>query len=938
MSDETKRGEKGEAQNKYQQQAARVEQEAAGHAAGMDQDQLDDLVASADTGGRSPGGLTNKFILGVALFWSLFQLWIASPLPFMLRIGVFNDTETRSIHLALAIFLAYLVYPATKSMGQTILAVAVPVILGSLYIFGADPGELPIWMTVIFVAAIVAAILLGSPKDRIPLHEWALALVAAFCALYLFTNYTALSDRPGAPIQQDIIIGAIGLIVLLEAARRSLGPALMIVATTFLVYTFLGRYMPSIIAHKGNGLSEVINHHWVTTEGVFGIALGVSSGFVFLFVLFGALLDKAGAGNYFIQVAFSLMGHMRGGPAKAAVVSSGMTGLISGSSIANVVTTGTFTIPLMKRVGFSSERAGAVEVASSVNGQIMPPVMGAAAFLMVEYVGIPYFEVVKHAFLPALISYIALVYIVHLEAMKAGMEGLPRAVEPKPWVRRIVGFLFGVLLLCVVSFAVYYGIGWIRPTFGASASWIIAALLLAAYIALIAFGARYPELELDDPNEPVLQLPIPGPTIKSGLHFILPVVVLVWALMVERLSPGLSAFYASTFMIFILLTQRPLFALFRGVGTFGGEAVRGFYELIEGLIAGARNMIGIGIATATAGIIVGAVSQTGVGSALAEVVEVLSGGHILAILFLTAVLSLILGMGLPTTANYIVVSALLAPVIVTLGQQNGLIVPLIAVHLFVFYFGIMADVTPPVGLASFAAAAVSGGDPIKTGFIAFFYSLRTAALPFLFIFNTDLLLINVGWIQGIFTFIVATIAMLIFAAATQGYFLTKSRIWESLALLLVAFTLFRPGFWMDMVSPPFVEKAPTAITEAAGNVPQGGDLRLQVAGINDLGDPLTFTALLSLPDGDDGAKRLEDAGITLRTEGEKVFIDDVAFDSVAATAGLDWDQEVLIVREPISQPSRFLMFIPALIVFWLIIMAQRRRKEVTPETGSAAAA
>ncbi|MHA1190462.1 MAG: DUF3394 domain-containing protein, partial [Alphaproteobacteria bacterium] len=396
--------------------------------------------------------------------------------------------------------------------------------------------------------------------------------------------------------------------------------------------------------------------------------------------------------------------------------------------------------------------------------------------------------------------------------------------------------------------------------------------------------------------------------------------------MVERLSPGLSAFYASAFMIFILLTQRPLFAMFRGGSSFVREVVRGFYELIEGLIAGARNMIGIGIATATAGVIVGAVSQTGVGSALAEVVEVLSGGHILAILFLTAILSLILGMGLPTTANYIVVSALLAPVIVTLGQQNGLIVPLIAVHLFVFYFGIMADVTPPVGLASFAAAAVSGGDPIRTGFIAFFYSLRTAALPFLFIFNTDLLLINVGWIQGIFTFIIASIALLIFAAATQGYFLTKSRIWESTALLLVAFTLFRPGFWMDMIAPPFVEKAPTAIVEAAGNVPQGGDLRLQVAGINDLGDPLTFVALLSLPDGDDGAKRLEDAGITLRTDGDKVFIDDVAFDSIAATAGLDWDQEVLIVREPIPQPSRFLMFIPALIVFGLIIMAQRRRQ------------
>jgi TRAP transporter 4TM/12TM fusion protein len=496
-----------------------------------------------------------------------------------------------------------------------------------------------------------------------------------------------------------------------------------------------------------------------------------------------------------------------------------MTGLISGSSIANVVTTGTFTIPLMKRVGFSAEKAGAVEVASSVNGQIMPPVMGAAAFLMVEYVGIPYFEVVKHAFLPALISYIALVYIVHLEALKAGMEGLPRAYTPGPIMQRIIMFAFGVVVLCAVSFAVYYGIGWIRPAFGEAASWIIAVLLVAVYVALIAFGARYPALRMEDPNQPVTSLPLPGPTIKAGLHFILPVVVLVWALMVERLSPGLSAFWGAVFMIFILLTQRPLFAFFRKAGDVGDEIKAGFTDLLEGMVAGARNMIGIGIATATAGIIVGAVSQTGVGSALAEVVEVLSGGNILAILFLTAILSLILGMGLPTTANYIVVSALLAPVIVTLAQQNGLIVPLIAVHLFVFYFGIMADVTPPVGLASFAAAAVSGGDPIKTGFVAFFYSLRTAALPFLFIFNNQLLLIDVGWAEGILVFIVATIAMLVFAAATQGWFFDRLKVWEIPLLLLIAFSLFRPGFWMDRIVAPFNDVAPAEIVGAAAEQP-----------------------------------------------------------------------------------------------------------------------
>ena len=447
---------------------------------------------------------------------------------------------------------------------------------------------------------------------------------------------------------------------------------------------------------------------------------------------------------------------MRGGPAKAAVVSSAMTGLISGSSIANVVTTGTFTIPLMKKVGFSAEKAGAVETASSVNGQIMPPVMGAAAFLMVEYVGIPYFEVVKHAFVPAVISYIALVYIVHLEAMKAGMEGMERAYVPKPWIQRLLGMAIGVVVICLISFGVYYGMSWIRVEMPEHAGWAVFCLLTAVYVGLLWYSTRFPTPSMADLDRPGAKLPLPGPTVKSGLHFILPVIVLVWALMVDRLSPGLSAFWATAYLIFILLTQRPLTALMTGRGgRLAAEVSTGFIELVEGLIAGARNMIGIGIATATAGIIVGAVSQTGIGSALADVVEVLSQGNLLAILFLTAILSLILGMGLPTTANYIVVQALLAPVIVTLGQQNGLIVPLIAVHLFVFYFGIMADVTPPVGLASFAAAAVSGGDPIKTGFIAFFYSLRTAALPFLFIFNTDLLLINTTWAQGVFVFIVA---------------------------------------------------------------------------------------------------------------------------------------------------------------------------------------
>ena len=551
-----------------QQQAAAVENEAAGRG-GLSQAELDELVASSDTGSRGSTGPVGAFIAIVALAWSLFQIWIASPIPFMLGFGVFNDTEARSIHLAFAIFLAFAAFPAARTRIQLALGVGVPLILGTLFFISAKAGT-PVWWIPIVSLALVAAILLGSPKDRIPAWEWALAVLGAATALYLYVYYKDISSRVGAPILQDFVVSVIGLMILLEATRRALGPALMIVATVFLVYTVLGPYMPEIIAHKGNNLSEIVNHQWITTEGVFGIALGVSTSFVFLFVLFGSLLDKAGAGNYFIQVAFSLMGHMRGGPAKAAVVSSAMTGLISGSSIANVVTTGTFTIPLMKKVGFSAEKAGAVEVASSVNGQIMPPVMGAAAFLMVEYVGIPYFDVVRHAFVPAVISYIALVYIVHLEAMKAGMEGLPRAYTPKPIVQRLIGIAFTIAVICAVSLAVYYGMGWIRPTFPSAAGYIVFAFLSAVYVGLLWIASKEEPLHLDDPNAPVTALPLPGPTIRAGLHYILPVVVLVWALMVDRLSPGLSAFWATAYMVFILLTQRPLMAILRGEGDLGG--------------------------------------------------------------------------------------------------------------------------------------------------------------------------------------------------------------------------------------------------------------------------------------------------------------------------------------------------------------------------------
>ncbi|WP_323891448.1 TRAP transporter permease [Aeromonas caviae] len=838
----------------------------------------EELIAQ-DVGARLPVGPMSWIIAGLALIWSLFQLWIASPLPFSLGIGVLNDTETRSIHLAFAILLAYLVFPAMRS----------------------------------------------SPRDRVPLADIALGLVGAAVASYLFVMYQELAQRPGNLTTMDFAVACVGIPLLLEAARRALGPALAVIAIVFLAYSLAGPWMPSLLAHRGVSLHALANHQWITTEGVFGIALGVSTSFVFLFVLFGALLERAGAGHYFIQLAFSLLGHLRGGPAKAAVVASALTGVISGSSIANVVTTGTFTIPMMKRVGFSKEKAGAVEVASSVNGQIMPPVMGAAAFLMVEYVGIPYVEIIKHAFLPAAISYIALLYIVHLEALKLGMQPIGNR-QPRPWLRRLTGFAFGAALISGLSMAVYYGLGWLKPVLGDYALPGISVLLAVAYLGLLKIAASNAPLPAEDPDKPLDELPETRAVLLSGLHFLLPVVVLVWCLMVERLSPGLSAFWGSVMLIIILLTQRPLLNWLRTDGKHDyGSFTDGVVDLREGLIAGARNMIGIGIATATAGIIVGAVSQTGVGLVLADLVEFLSMGNLLLMLILTALLSLILGMGLPTTANYIVVSSLLAPVIVTLGQQNGLIVPLIAVHLFVFYFGIMADVTPPVGLASFAAAAVSKGDPIKTGITAFYYSLRTAALPFLFIFNTDLLLINVDFSHGVLIFFVATIAMLIFAAATQGFFLVKSRWYESVLLLLVAFTLFRPGFWMDLLHDPYRDTAPAELVQTMGQVEAESTLRLRMEGEDAVGKLRRFTVLLPVPDGASGEDRLTKLGIQTYEQDGKILIDTVTFGSQAADLGLEMDQQILSVKAPTERWPKELMWLPGFLLFGGVVWLQRRR-------------
>ncbi|QUX97686.1 C4-dicarboxylate ABC transporter [Marinomonas sp. CT5] len=840
---------------------------------------LDELVSSNDMGGRKPKGFQLKIILVVAFVWALFQLWIASPFPYLLETDLlrWNSNQARSIHLSFAIFLVFLSFP-----------------------FGSK-----------------------SPIDRIPATDWCIAILASLCTSYYLVEYNSIATRVGAPILQDVIVACIGIPLLFEAARRSLGITLPLIATIFLLYNFFGNYMPEMIAHKGFNLYEVVNHQWITTEGVFGIALGVSTDFVFLFVLFGALLDKAGAGNYFIQLAFSCLGHFRGGPAKAAVVASGLTGLISGSSIANVVTTGTFTIPMMKKVGFSAEKAGAVEVASSVNGQIMPPVMGAAAFLMVEYVGISYLDVIKHAFLPALISYIGLVYIVHLEALKANMQGLPRKSSNVSFIRKLSSFLFGFLAICVISAVVYFGLGWIKQLAGDDSIFIISALVILGYVGLLYLGSQSPKLD-DSTDQDLSELPSPGVIFQSGIYYLLPVVVLVWCLMIERLSPGLSAFWAALLTIFMILTKPYLEGVFRKETDV--KVFQGVKDLFDGMVSGSRNMASISIATATAGVIVGVVSQTSVGAVLADVVEALSFGNITLMLVLVAILCMILGMGLPTTANYIVVSSLMANVIVEVGASNGLVVPLIAVHLFVFYFGLMADVTPPVGLASFAAAAVSGGKPIGTGIIAFKYALRTALLPFLFIFNSDLLLINVGVAQGIFIFVIATLAMLIFTAATQGYLIVKSKWWESALLLLIAFSIFRPGFWIDKVVESHHYVAMSDFIEQGNMIQSGAPLRIHVTEEDYSGKPANSTHMLIARESGNINTIFEHAGLNLYITDSAVEVDSVDIGSDAYEAGFEAFQVIKGIDVSNDQPSKLFVYIPSLLLFCGVIVLQRRRK------------
>jgi TRAP transporter 4TM/12TM fusion protein len=537
--------------------------------------------------------------------------------------------------------------------------------------------------------------------------------------------------------------------------------------------------------------------------------------------------------------------------------------------------------------------------------------------------------VIKHAFLPAIISYIALVYIVHLEACKMGLKGMEKPVT-KTVAGKLMSFVFTVLTLIIIGGGTYYGIGWIKTVAGDAAVYFVGLLIVAAYVGLIWLACQVPELEY---THEITELPKLRETAQAGYYYLLPIVVLMWCLTVERLSPALSAYYATVVLIFIVLTQRPLKGIIRKNSAPEFAFKMGWDNLIAGMVAGARNMIGIGVATAAAGIVVGTVTLTGIGLVMTAFVEFISGGNLLLILLFTAVISLLLGMGLPTTANYIVVSTLMAPVIVNLGALNGLVVPLVAVHLFVFYFGILADDTPPVGLAAFAAAGISGGDPIRTGIQGFTYDICTAVLPFFFIFNTELLMIGIqNWVHLTIVIASAVAAMLIFGAATQGYWLTKSRFYESLALLLVTFTLLRPGFFWDKIYEPYHEEPGTYLMEAMEKQDENTMIRLVIKGETLNGEE--FTKALMLPVGKEGPpeERLREVGFEVIEDDGKVIVDNIMFGSNAERMGIDFDQEILTVMVETDRPPKQLMFFPALALLGLIYFLQKRRQ--TPEEAS----
>ncbi len=751
-------------------------------------------------------GLHLKIVAAIAIIWSLFQLWYASPFPFLFNIGMFKGLPARAIHLGFALLLAFLIFPISRS-------------------------------------------------KKISIIDVLISIIGAFCCLYIYFFYDQLVDRGGILLKItlgqniiipiELIIGLIGILILLEATRRVIGIPLVIIAVCFLLFSYFGKYAPDMISHGGLSLKRLVGFQWFDQEAIFGIPIGVSVDFIFLFVLFGALLETAGGGQYFLNLAFAMVGKMRGGPAKAAILGSGMTGMISGSSVANTVTTGTFTIPIMKKTGFSKEKAGAIEVSSSVNGQIMPPVMGAAAFVMASFIGVTYFEVVKHAFLPAIISYIALFYISHLEALKLNLKGME---------------------------------------------------------------------EKDVPNL--------KKTFLGGLHFLIPIFVLIYMLVVLRFTASYSIFYATISLISVNLLEKIFNS--KEDKNFKNSLKIWFNQTVVGFEKGAINMVAVGIAIATAGIIVGAVGSTGLSTNLIIVIESVAKDNVIILILLTIILCLLLGMGLPTTANYVVVASLMSMVLVDVGNASGFIFPLIAVHLFVFYFGLMADVTPPVGLASYAAAGISGGDPLKTGVQAFWYSLRTGVLPIVFLFNHELLLIGVKNIwHALLVISTSLIGILVFTAATQRWFFNKLRWYEIIVFLVISISLLSPDFTLNKFYPKYNFKELNQINSL--NFEPNKEVHIKVTRLSEYGE--RYKLFVIQKNTFENNFNLEEYGITLVKDKNKVVIDNLKWNGLAKKAGVEIGDIVSEFKvENLDRPNKAFVYPIALILLFIFGYLNYKRK------------
>ncbi len=614
-------------------------------------------------------GHFETFIKILCIAFSAFHLYTAA-------FGAFAPQIQRSVHLGFVLTLVYLLYPARSK---------------------SDLSKL-VWYDVI------------------------LAILGAMVCGYIVYNYDVIVLEAGPPTQLDLIFGSMAILLVLEATRRIVGFPIALVAAIFLLYALYGNYIPGIMGHKGFTVSRIVAHMYLTTEGILGMPLGVSASFVFLFVLFGAFLHSTGLGKFFIDLALAAAGKYVGGPAKVAVLASGFFGTISGSSVANTVSTGTFTIPLMKSVGYRGHFAGAVEAASSTGGQIMPPIMGAAAFIMAQFLGVSYFEIAKTAIIPALLYYLAVGFMVHMEAKRLGLKGIP-----------------------------------------------------------------------------VERLPVTMKVLREGGYLLVPIFVLIYLLM-QGYTPLKSAYYCilTTVIISVLANNWKTYVISKASNEDIGQNlvkcnILNGKDALAAMENGARLALGVAAACACTGIVIGVVTLSGMGLKLANAIVALSGGSFMLTLVLTMFASIVLGMGLPTTAKYIVLATIAAPAIKSFG------VPDMAAHLFIMYFGILADLTPPVALAAYAAAGIARSDPNKTGFTAVKLALAGFLIPYIFCYNPGLLMINTTPMEVVFYVVTASIGIMSLSFANVGYWLRNLHIWERLPLTAAAIALITPDLMTDLV-------------------------------------------------------------------------------------------------------------------------------------------